>query len=387
MTRYRHAAPPADRRPPKTQPRRCLSPRLSGVQWFWRRPGNLSVLIVLLLAAGCEPPGGVDVAEAETPPAAASAITPAPSSQPQASQPQTSASLAGSEPIIDCLDRSVDAAEPARRIISLTPAMTELLFALDLGPAVVGATTHCNYPPEALEIPRVGAGTLESVSREAIVAAKPDLVLCKWDYHQPLIESLDRLNIRALAVGPQSLEELFEQTRWLGRITDRRQQAEALIDRMTARHQALLEAVERVKPSPPLTVFYEVWDEPLMSAGPESFIADMLRSAGLKNIIDDTDIAYPRISSETVLRGNPDLILAPTTHFETVAVASIARRPGWDRIPAVRDERIYLISGDEVSRCGPRMLDALTEIILAAYPELTAEQLGAAANTTRGDAR
>ncbi|QDS91114.1 Vitamin B12-binding protein precursor [Rosistilla ulvae] len=271
--------------------------------------------------------------------------------------------------ITDRLDREVPVQQPAQRIISLSPATTELLFALGLGDSVVGATKHCNFPPAALEIPRVGGGTLESISAEVIVAAQPDLVLCKWDYHQPLIESLDRLQVRSMAIGAKNLQELFEEARWIGKLTDRTAEAEALVSRMQNQQQHLLNVVSRVKHDPPIRVFYEVWDDPLMTAGPDSFIDELLTMAGLQNIVSDTAVRYPRISSETVLQGDPQLILAPTTHFETVDLAEIRSRPGWDLITAVTNQRIYLISGDEISRCGPRVLDALAEIIVAAYPE------------------
>ncbi|MEM6692430.1 MAG: ABC transporter substrate-binding protein, partial [Planctomycetota bacterium] len=88
-----------------------------------------------------------------------------------------------------------------------------------------------------------------------------------------------------------------------------------------------------------------------------------------ENILSDTSVRYPRISSESVVEGNPDLILAPTSHFDNVDIDSFRSRPGWSSVAAVANERIYLISGDEVSRCGPRLLDAWSEIILAAYPD------------------
>lgn len=279
------------------------------------------------------------------------------------------------KPIKDRLDRTVTIKNQAQRIVSLSPAMTELLFALELGPNIVGATEHCNAPNAALEIPRVGGGTMESISLEAIVSAKPDLVLCKWDTHQPLVESLERLSIPCLAIGAQSLQELFEQAIWIGQVTAHESQAQALIQRMQGRRDHLVSIVERSRPEKRLKVFYEVWDSPLMTAGPNSFINEMLVLAGLENIIKDTSIRYPRISAETVIKANPDLILAPTTHFETVEISEISARPGWNEIEAVKEERIYLISGDEVSRCGPRMLDALAEIIKAAYPEVSIEDL------------
>lgn len=275
--------------------------------------------------------------------------------------------------ITDRLDRKFACDSPATRIVSLSPSTTELLFALDLDSRIVGATKHCNYPDAALAIPRMGGGTLESISIETIVAASPDLVLCKWDSHQPLVESLDRLQIPVLAIGAQSLDELFEETRWLGRVTGQEAEVDRFIMSMRKRRDDLVRQVASVKHDPPTRVFYEVWDDPLMTAGPDSFIDELLGLAGLQNIVAGTAVRYPRISSETVVRGDPELILAPTTHFENVDVDSIAQRPGWASITAVADGNIHLISGDEISRCGPRMLDALAEIIAAAYPEAKPE--------------
>lgn len=287
------------------------------------------------------------------------------------------ASESGSQPtpaestqsfVLDRLRRQVDVGTPAQRIVSLSPATTELLYALELGEQIVGATKHCNYPVEALDLQRVGGGTIESISSEAILSLKPDLVLCKWDTHQPLIEILERLDIKVCAIGAQSLEELYEESEWVGRLTNREQQAASLISQMRARHGELVEIVSEFQQEPKQRVFYEVWDEPLMTAAPNSFIGELLSMAGLENVLSDTSVRYPRISSETVVEGDPDLILAPTSHFEKVDVDAFQARPGWSSVSAVVNGRIYLISGDEVSRCGPRVLNALADIIVAAYP-------------------
>ncbi|MEM9369386.1 MAG: helical backbone metal receptor [Planctomycetota bacterium] len=271
--------------------------------------------------------------------------------------------------IVDRLKRTVQSSPSAERIVSLSPATTELLFALGLGDQVVGATKHCNHPARAVDIPRVGGGLLESISVETIVSLKPDLVLCKWDTHQPLLDNLERLNIRVCAVGAQNLDELYEETHWVGQLANRSAEATDLISKMRSRHSELLSLVDDVRTEPPLSVFYEVWDDPLMTAAPNSFIGELLSMAALENIVSDTSVRYPRISAETVIDGDPDLILAPTTHFENVEIESFRSRPGWSAISAVANERIHLISGDEVSRCGPRLLEALAEIILVAYPE------------------
>ena len=117
------------------------------------------------------------------------------------------------------------------------------------------------------------------------------------------------------------------------------------------------------------TVFYEVWDEPLMSAGPNSFIGELLQLAGTQNVFSDTAIRYPRVSAEVVISRNPDVILSPTTHATAVSREKILKRQGWSQVTAVREERVFLIDGDQVSRCGPRLIDALEDIIRVVYPE------------------
>ena len=273
--------------------------------------------------------------------------------------------------IEDRLHRKVEFTKPPRRIVSLSPATTELLFALGLGDSIVGVTKHCNYPPAALDITRVGSGTLEGISREMILSVQPELILCKSDYHQPLVETFEKLNVPIFAVGPQSLEELFEEARWIGRICDREAAAAKLIDGMQSRLNLIREVVaaRTADRREPKRVFYEVWDDPLMSAGAGSYIDELLQLAGLENIASQTTARYPRVSAEIVIRRDPEVILAPTTHFQKVDISIFNSRPGWSGVTAVREGQIFLIDGDQVSRCGPRVLDALEQIVASVYPD------------------
>lgn len=271
--------------------------------------------------------------------------------------------------IVDRVGRTVTFEHVPRRIVSLMPSTTELLFAIGAGPSIVGATKHCNYPAEALDVPRVGSGTLEGLSRETILALKPDLVLCKWDTHEPLIELFDRVGIQAIQLGPETLEELFGEARLLGRATGHEQEAEALVNDMSARRDRLVDRVASLEPTHQRTVFYEVWDDPLMTAGPKSFIGELLKMGKMNNVFDDTDVRYPRISSEVVVDRNPDVILAPTNHMKEVDFKRMAARPGWANIRAITNKQVFIINGDEVSRCGPRLLNAFEQMIDAVYPE------------------
>ena len=271
--------------------------------------------------------------------------------------------------IVDRTRRSVTFESSPQRIISLSPSSTELLFAIGAGTTVVGATNHCNFPTEALKIPRVGSGIMESTSRETILALKPDLVLCKWDTHEPLVQLFDRVGIQAVNIGPETLEELFIEARLLGRVTGHEQQAESLISQMSELRDRLVQRVASLASNEQRSVFYEVWDDPLMTAGPKSFIGELLRMGKMQNVFEDTDASYPCISSEVVVDRNPDIILTPTNHLKQVEFERLASRPGWANIRAIANKRVFIINGDEVSRCGPRMLNALEQMIDAVYPE------------------
>lgn len=274
--------------------------------------------------------------------------------------------------LVDRLDREVRFTKIPTRIVSLSPSTTELLFALGLGSSVVGRTEHCNYPPEALEIAKVGSGTLEGISREAIVNLQPDLVLCKWDSHQPLIETFEKLGIPIVAFGPENIQDMFKEARLIGSVTDHKTQAEQLIERMSSRLERLKAAVSKIEAQDRKRVFYQVWDAPLMTAGPTSFIGELLTTAGFNNVFSDLTNRYTRVSSEVLVERDPQIIFAPTTHSTEVKLESFATRPGWENVTAVREGKIFIINGDQVSRCGPRLLDAMEQMIRLGYPDLAA---------------
>lgn len=280
-----------------------------------------------------------------------------------------SARLSNAIVITDRLQREVRFESNPKRIISLTPATTELLYAIGAGSQIVGATKNCNYPAEAERLTRVGGGTLQSLSREAIVGLQPDLVLCKWDNHQPLMETMNTFEIPCVAIGAESLDELFTEAMMLGNVTGHEEEAVQLVTRLKARAARLAASVQRIPDSHKRKVFYEVWDDPLMTAGPQSFIGEALELAGLNNIFFDATTSYPRISDEVVVARNPDMIISPSTHASKVSMEKLLARQGWSGVKAIRDRQVYIIDGDSISRCGPRLLDAIEEMIRIAYPE------------------
>ncbi|MCY2980344.1 MAG: cobalamin-binding protein [Planctomycetota bacterium] len=315
---------------------------------------------IIGMAIGCHP----DAATISELPASMKRL----SHRTASSDPSESMPFATEVVVIDRLERSIAFKRPPRRIISLSPSTTELLFAIQGGSALVGATSSCNYPPQALSVQRIGVGTMDGISREILVGLEPDLVFCKWDTHKPLIELLEHLGIPVIALGPETLDELFDDARLLGLVTGHQGDAEVLIDAMSDRLATLVARVQTIPPEDQRSVFYEVWDEPLMTVGPKSFIDEIIRLGRMRNIFADADVPYPRVSSEAVLARNPDVIFAPSTHGEKVEFDRLASRPGWSGLSAIENKQVFLIDGDQISRCGPRLLDALEQMLNAVYP-------------------
>jgi len=270
--------------------------------------------------------------------------------------------------VTDSLGRTVTFARPPGRIISIAPKNTELLFAIGAGDQVVGVTSYCNYPSEARTRPQVGGFAAKSLSLEKIVDLKPDLVTTGDEIHGAIIEELDRLGIASLALGGQSFDELYAELTRLGQISGHAAEASRLVDELRGRVDAIVRIVETIPADQRVTVFYQTWDQPLMAAGPASFAGRMIDICGGKNIIHDKDSRYPQISQEILLERNPDVIFGPTMTSSHLDPEKISAQPGWGGIAAVRSKRIYLIDGDLISRCGPRLVDALEIMAHLLYP-------------------
>ncbi|MBE0537900.1 MAG: ABC transporter substrate-binding protein [Phycisphaerae bacterium] len=249
------------------------------------------------------------------------------------------------------------AAESPQRIVAGTPSLTEILFALGLGDQVVGVTAYSNYPPEAQD-KRV-IGTFWQPDIEAVVAARPDLVVTEgFDQQAHLAQRLQRLGYGTVSVDIWSVAQLYEAINEIGRVTDRRREAAALLARIQnniAQVSARMAAQARPK------VLYVIQTSPLRVAGRQTFINELIELAGGQNAIGPTVNKYPPIGSEQVIASSPDVIIAPgMAGVSREALIEYFTRYG--RIPAVANEQIYLIDDDTVSRLGPR-IDQAVEMI------------------------
>jgi len=252
---------------------------------------------------------------------------------------------------------------PPQRIVSLAPAMTEMLFSLGLGGRVVGVTTACDRPEEAAGKTRIGG--MANPSLEAIVALKPDLVVMTSDGNPKAIATrLAKLGIKTHAFTARRLADLPGGIRELGPILGARPAAErlaqgietAIRDAGASQHQASTPAA----PGRGRKVLFVIWTSPLIVAGPGTILDDAMKLSGLVNIAADARVAYPRFSLESVIERQPDLILIGKGHSDMKKLSQDFLK-SLRSLEAVRKGRVCFL-GDGLYRPGPRIPAGLEEL-------------------------
>ena len=257
---------------------------------------------------------------------------------------------------------------PPKRIVSLAPNLTEIVFAIGAGDSLVAVTTHCNYPPEAAALPKVGA--YMNPNLEVVLARKPDLVLiAKEGRVKAFAEALERHGIRVEAAGAESLDEVIAAIRQVGGAVGNREQADRLADSLAARAEKVRKTCAGL-PKVKVMLTYGL-DAQICVAGKGSFGDDVIRVAGGENIAGDSIKRYPMYNMEEIIRREPDVIL--DTSMKSGAPAKNPWRR-WPSIPAVKNGRVVPIESDLVTRAGPRLFDALELVARSLHPEHFAEK-------------
>jgi iron complex transport system substrate-binding protein len=277
--------------------------------------------------------------------------------------------------LVDDLGYSLTLTSPPERIVSLAPSNTEILFAVGAGDKVVGVTDFCNYPYDFAAWIETGnmssIGNYYGPSVEPIVALNPDLVLATTGSLEAA-DNLRELGYNVLVIEPRNITFVIRDILIVGRATNHYDEAVALESEINQRIEAVTSQVVLASTTP--KVYHEVWNDPLMSAGPGTFIDELITMAGGKNIFEDATTSWPTISSEAIIDKNPDVMFFPDMYmgrsnfYETIE--AVKDRPGWDTITAVKNDALYEINADIISRSGPRLVDALEEIAKMVHPEI-----------------
>lgn len=271
----------------------------------------------------------------------------------------------------DRLGRAITLSAAPRRVVSLAPSNTELAFAVGAGDRLVGVTTFCNHPNEAVGLPKIGGFAARTISIEAIVALKPDLVLAGDRTQRTVVDALERAGVTVAAVQPRGWTEIQETMRLLGRVFGTTATADRLIESANARLRAVAAKIATIPPAQRVRVYWEVFDEPLMSAGPRSLIGEAVALAGGVNVFADLKEEYPQVSIEAVIARDPQVIIGPASMRQrSMSLAALRARPGWAMIAAVRDGRVVILPDEPVTRAGPRFAEGVELIAKALYPAL-----------------
>ncbi len=269
----------------------------------------------------------------------------------------------------DQLGREIRVPDDPKRIIALAPSITEIIFALGQQDRLKGTTQFSNYPAEAAKLPKVGSYV--RLDLERIVALNPDLCIAIKDGNpKGIIDRLQSLNIPVFAVNPRNLESMIQTIQKIGSILNASQKANTLVKDMRSRIQKVDALVSRIDRRP--RVFIQIGISPIISAGTNTFIHELIVRAGGLNVAAGNR-AYPHFSREQVLALAPDVLI----------ITSMARsgafekaKADWNRLshmPAVREKRIYTVNSDVFDRPSPRLLDALEILTRLLHPKLFKE--------------
>jgi len=237
------------------------------------------------------------------------------------------------------------------RIVSLSPTATEDLFAIGAGPQVIAVDDQSNYPKQA---PRTAlSGYTPNV--EAIAAYRPDLVVVSNG--GPFVSQLERLGIRVLVEpAAENLAQAYEEIRQLGRVTGHVKKAAAVVRSMQRQLKQVIQSVPRARRH--LSVYHEL-DQTYYSATTDTFIGRIYKLFGFRDIADGADptgSGYPQLSGEYILAQNPDIIVLADSKCCGQNEQTVAARPGWQNLAAVRNHRVIAVDDDIASRWGPRIV-------------------------------
>lgn len=273
-------------------------------------------------------------------------------------------SCTGAATFTDEVGRQVELSRPPQRIISLAPSITEILFALQLEEKIVGVSNFCLFPPAARKKEKIGDYAHPSL--EKIVALKPDLVIGLAEGElRSLIARLTELKIPAYISNPGNVAEIIFSIRRIGGLTGAAKKGLEIAGRM---EQKVKQIQEKVKNFPHPRVLHVLNFDPLLSAGKGTFINDLIRLAGGRNLAESAAGKYPRLSIEEVLTMDPEVILLASMKS---ADPLLEQRQWWERwktITAVRQGRVYVLDADLIHRPSPRIVIGLQEVARALHP-------------------
>ncbi|MDI6799124.1 MAG: cobalamin-binding protein [Actinomycetota bacterium] len=264
----------------------------------------------------------------------------------------------------DDLSRQVSLSGEVKRIISLAPSNTEILFSLGLGDKVIAVTDFCDYPKEALGKDKIGGFSEPNV--EKIIELEPDLILATG-MHEKYIEQFDELGLTTFVLDPKRISDILAAIERVGKLTAKEERAKELVSGMREKLAEIDEKLSSLKDEERPLTYYEIWNDPIMTVGSNSLIGEAVTKAGAKSIGDGLAGEYPKISLEVLVEKDPKIIIAPKGSMGDPK--SISERKGWENISAVKEGRVFVVDEDVLVRFGPRIVDGIYEMAKLIHPD------------------
>ncbi|HEX2866995.1 MAG TPA: cobalamin-binding protein [Ignavibacteriales bacterium] len=271
--------------------------------------------------------------------------------------------LKSANPVKDDLGVTVPFDQVPKRIVSLAPNLTEMIYSLGMGSRLVGNTLYCTYPPEARKVAKVG--DMLTIDYEKILSLKPDLILITVEGNaKDSYTKLKNLGLRVFVSNPRNFQGIKKTYADLGQIFMKRPEADSTINFWQAQYDSVTSETRRL--SHPKCLFF-VGFNPIVVAGKNTFINELLTSAGLINIAGDSPQNYPVYSREEIMKRDPDfMIMTGTSQMEQDVIKN--SYPEWKSLRAVKDNRILVVDPDLYLRPGPRFIQALKDLFFKVHP-------------------
>jgi iron complex transport system substrate-binding protein len=277
----------------------------------------------------------------------------------------TSTSLSAPQTFKDEVGREMTLPFPPKRIVSLAPNLTEILFSLGLDEEIVGVSIHCNFPEKAKS--RVQVGSYISLDFEKITSLKPDLILATGAGNtRDMVGRLGKLGFQTYVIYPKNFDGILQSIAHIGQVVNRDREARSIIEGMRKRSQRVIELTQGL-PRP--KVFIQIGDAPMVTVGKGSFADDLIRLAGGENIAGKEKEVYPRFGMEEILKRSPEVIVVSSMNPKGDYQKILQEWTRWKTLPAVKNGRIHLIDSDLLDRPSPRIIDGLEELARVLHPE------------------
>ena len=258
--------------------------------------------------------------------------------------------------IPDAAGKTFSLPRAAQRVVSLAPHITELVYAVGAGDKLVGVVSFSNYPEQALQLPQVG--NYKKFDPESILKLQPDLILA-WQSGNPKpeIERLQKMGIPIYLDEPRALEEIAISMEHYGALLGKSEQAQ---QSATQFRQEFARLRKQYQARSKVRVFYQVWHEPMITLNGEHLISDVINGCGGENIFSDASALAPRVGVEAVLQRKPQVILTGTVDLKHTD--SLDSWKKWQQLPAVKNQHLYYVFADHISRHTPRILLGMQKI-------------------------